>query len=172
MPLSTSMIILVKSFSASRHSERTMKRFQFFRSGRKMPENCSRENPQSQVGTEKPNPHSAHHRDGRRGKTPYLTSHLFIFFFVNNLCLLKKIQVLKTKIIQYLFLQVPEGTSGVKISSMIALLVAEGEDHTAVEMPGETETPKQAETVADGPIEGVSDTTQFSSMRHSVGKDG
>ncbi|XP_033646036.1 pyruvate dehydrogenase protein X component-like [Asterias rubens] len=67
---------------------------------------------------------------------------------------------------------VPEGTSGVKISSMIALLVAEGEDHTAVEMPGETETPKQAETVADGPIEGVSETTQFSSMRHSVGKDG
>ena len=72
----------------------------------------------------------------------------------------------------YLFLQVPEGTSGVKISSMIALLVAEGEDHTAVEMPGETETPKQAEMVADGPIEGVSETTQFSSMRHSVGKDG
>ncbi len=67
---------------------------------------------------------------------------------------------------------VPEGTSGVKISSLIALLVAEGEDHTAVEMPGETETPKQADKVADGQIEGVSDTTQFSSMRHSVGKDG
>ncbi|XP_038050247.1 pyruvate dehydrogenase protein X component-like [Patiria miniata] len=68
---------------------------------------------------------------------------------------------------------VPEGTSGVKISSLIALLVPEGEDYKAVEIPADAAAPSPpaADVVSDGQIQGVSDTTQFSSMRHAVGKD-
>ncbi|XP_022082639.1 pyruvate dehydrogenase protein X component, mitochondrial-like [Acanthaster planci] len=68
---------------------------------------------------------------------------------------------------------VPEGTSGVKISSLIALLVAEGEDYKAVEMPADADAgpPPGDATVSEGQIHGVSDTVQFSSMRHAVGKD-
>ncbi|XP_072048068.1 pyruvate dehydrogenase protein X component-like [Amphiura filiformis] len=62
---------------------------------------------------------------------------------------------------------VPEGTKGIKINALIALMVAEGEDYKDVDMPADEDAPSTP--AADIP-EGMSDTTQYSSMRHAVGK--
>ena len=85
----SSMIILVKAFSASRRGEKTNGEISVLEVGaRKTPENYSRENPRSRVGTEKPNPQSTPSRirtrvptGGRRGKTTLRQPDFHGFYF-------------------------------------------------------------------------------------------
>ncbi|XP_035672505.1 pyruvate dehydrogenase protein X component-like [Branchiostoma floridae] len=71
---------------------------------------------------------------------------------------------------------VPGNTKNVRINELIALMVAEGEDHTQVDIPTETGTPSAAvDTPADAPVPTATEDTsssEFSSMRHVAGGKG
>ncbi|XP_041472397.1 pyruvate dehydrogenase protein X component-like [Lytechinus variegatus] len=66
-----------------------------------------------------------------------------------------------------------EGSKNIPITSLIALMVPEGEDYKDVDIPAQTapastpagDSPKQSE-------EGVSESAEFTSMRHAVTKSG
>eukprot|EP00057_Strongylocentrotus_purpuratus_P030744 XP_782594.3 PREDICTED: pyruvate dehydrogenase protein X component [Strongylocentrotus purpuratus] len=66
---------------------------------------------------------------------------------------------------------VPEGSKNIPITALIGLMVPEGEDYKDVDMPTQAaptstgDSPKQSE-------EGVSESAQFSDMRHAVPKAG
>eukprot|EP00058_Branchiostoma_floridae_P022744 XP_002608234.1 hypothetical protein BRAFLDRAFT_59834 [Branchiostoma floridae] len=71
---------------------------------------------------------------------------------------------------------VPGNTKNVRINELIALMVAEGEDHTQVDIPTETGTPSAAvDTPADAPVPTAtenSSSSELSSMRHVAGGKG
>ncbi|XP_063960986.1 pyruvate dehydrogenase protein X component-like [Lytechinus pictus] len=68
---------------------------------------------------------------------------------------------------------VPEGSKNIPITALIALMVPEGEDYKDVDIPAQTapasspagDSPKQSQ-------EGVSESAEYTSMRHAVTKSG